>query len=99
MGGRLVLTLLALVACRSLPVELSGATSASFRTTGVHLIVRAEADGHPLSLVLDTGASITAITKATATRLGIASTGTTPVNGRLVPTGLVRRLSIAEADH
>jgi hypothetical protein len=99
MGWRLVLVLLVIVACRKLPVELSGGTRAPLKVTRGHLVVRAEADGHPLRLVLDTGASITAITKATATRLGIASSGATPVNGRIVPTGLVRRLSIAEADH
>ena len=97
--SRLVMVLLAVAACRKPPPELAGGTHVPLQRTNGHLMVRAEVDGHPVNFVLDTGASITAITQSTASRLGITTTGTIPVNGQVVPTGVVRRLSIAKVAH
>lgn len=99
MSARLALMLVAAAACRKPPPELTGGRHAPLQRTNGHLLVRAEVDGQPVNFVLDTGASISAITQTTATRLGITRTGTTPVNGHVVPTGVMRRLSIANIAH
>jgi hypothetical protein len=49
--------------------------------------------------IVDSGASISALTPATARDLGIAATGVVTVNDAVEPTGIVESLAIAEAEH
>lgn len=67
---------------------------------GDRLLVTVRIDGKPRVMVLDTGASITAISTRTARELGIQSATTMSINGDIqAGVGLVRSLSIGLADH
>ncbi len=65
-----------------------------------HLLVTAHLDGHPYVFVLDTGASITAVSAATAQELGLAADGAMPINDTAVaPLATVHSLAISGVEH
>jgi hypothetical protein len=76
-----------------------GGASESLDTTEGYLFVRATVDGKPAVFVVDTGASITALTQLGAAKLGVTASGREVVNGGTVATSVVRSLSIAGVDY
>jgi hypothetical protein len=65
-----------------------------------HLLVTANLDGHPYVFVLDTGASITALSTATARELGLATSGSMSINDSInAPLGTVQSLAISGVVH
>ncbi|HLL21005.1 MAG TPA: retropepsin-like aspartic protease [Kofleriaceae bacterium] len=82
---RLVLVL-AVIACRPPPPEVPGGARAALQLSNGHWLVRVHGNGQPLTFVVDTAASISAVRGAVAARLGVAATGHTIVNGRAAAT-------------
>jgi len=95
-----LLILLVLVACHGAPPRYAGGLLAPIDIRGDRLLVRAMIDGKPRVMVLDTGASITSISTATARDLGIHAESTMEINDH-IPAGLgtIKSLSIGLAVH
>ncbi|MCW5807410.1 MAG: clan AA aspartic protease, partial [Deltaproteobacteria bacterium] len=65
-----------------------------------HLLISAEIEGRAFPMILDTGASITSLSTATARELGVAPTGSMHINRTIVaPTATLRTLAISGVDH
>ncbi len=95
-----MILVLVLAACGGAPPRFSGGVLAPLEIRGERLLVSVKIDGKPRVMVLDTGASITAISTATARDLGIAVESTTQINGHLsAGVGTIKSLEIGLADH
>ncbi len=81
----------------------NGLTTAPLERVGVHYVVRARVDGHPLRLVLDTGAEASLITPKAARQAGFGGTAETGVGGlgggkvRSGQLGFARRIELGAA--
>ncbi len=96
---RLILFLL-IAACHGAPPRFSGGVLSPLQIHGDRLLVVAKIDGHPRVMVVDTGASITSISTATARELGIQVDAKTQINGHIpAGVGVIKSLSIGLADH
>jgi len=97
---RLCFALVALLACQGQPPQFAGGVLAPLDIEGGRLLVSAKLDGQPRTLVLDTGASITSISTATARDLGIETEGEMAINDHIsAKLGVLKSLSIGLADH
>ncbi|MEJ7597764.1 MAG: retropepsin-like aspartic protease [Kofleriaceae bacterium] len=63
------------------------------------VIVPVRVNGRSLRFILDSGATISALTPATATALGITPVGKGVVNDAITPIAIVDRLAIGSAEH
>lgn len=90
----------AFVACGPLPPRYPGGTVTPIELTAERWLVRGAIDGRPVTLVLDTGASITSLTTAAARRLSLAPREVTTINGEL-PAGIATldRLDLGGTRH
>jgi hypothetical protein len=90
----------AVIACaKPLPPTIPGGATEPLAMREGYLFVHAGVDGQPARFVVDTGASISALTERGAARLGVTRTGAELVNGHLVGTGTVRSFSVAGLEH
>lgn len=97
---RRLLLLLLFAACGGTPPRFSGGVLAPLEIRGERLLVSTVINHQPRVMVIDTGASITSISTATARSLGIATDGTMPINDHLqAGLGTIKSLSIGLADH
>lgn len=85
MRAGLVVLALALVACRSpRPPVFSGGVESPLAQSGHGTVfVPVTVNGRPLRFIFDTGATISAVTPATAKALALVPDGTTLVNGKI----------------
>lgn len=100
--GRARLVLLVLLGCRSpRPPEFSGGVALQLeQSRRGSIFVPVVIDGHPLRFVFDTGATISAVTPATARALGLVPDGTTLINGKLeAQLATVTTLSVGTLRH
>lgn len=97
---RRMILVLAIAACSSTPPRFAGGALAPLEIKGERLLVSTMMEGQPRVMVLDTGASITSISTATARGLGIQSDGVARINGNMTAgLGVIKKLSIGLADH
>ncbi len=99
-----VLFVVAAAACaRVVPASMPPPRGASEKldiARSGHLLVTAKLDGRPYVFVLDTGASITAVSAATARELGLATDGSMQINDSIVaPLGTVHSLALSGVEH
>ncbi|MBA2544025.1 MAG: aspartyl protease family protein [Deltaproteobacteria bacterium] len=95
-----LLVVLVLAACSGAPPRFSGGILAPIEIRGERLLVTALIDGKPRVMVLDTAASITAISTRAARELGIEVIAETTINGHIpAQVGLIKSLSIGLANH
>lgn len=97
---RRLILVLAIAACSSTPPRFSGGALAPLEIKGERLLVSTMMEGQPRVMVLDTGASITSISTATARGLGIQSDGVARINDHITAgLGTIKKLSIGLAEH
>ncbi len=97
---RYILALVAVVACQGPPPQFAGGALAPLDIEGGRLLVSAKLDGQQRTMVLDTGASITSISTATAAELGVEIKGEMAINDHLTAKlGVLKSLSIGLAEH
>lgn len=96
---RLIVFLL-IAACHGAPPRFAGGTLTPLEIRGDRLLVTAQINGKSRVMVVDTGASITSISTATARGLGIQSDSTTQINGHITAgIGVIKSLSIGLSEH
>jgi predicted aspartyl protease len=81
------------------PGRIDGGTgpfTVPFKMRGKQIVLAAALNGHPVDMVLDTGADRTAITRDTASRVGVKGIVETMITGVGVPG--IRGLSVGRAD-
>ena len=80
--------------------QFSGGVVESFIADGGNsILVPVRVNGHVMRFILDSGASISAITPAAARKLGIKPYGMTPVNEVPTPIARLDRLAVGAAEH
>jgi hypothetical protein len=98
--SRIAALLAVLAGCGGVPARFDGGIKEPLGIDGGRLLVSARLDGTPSVLVVDTAASITALSTITAQRLGVEATSSTHINQNIAAQiGMLRSLSIGVADH